>query len=247
MTGLSYARETQSSSPKRTYETYEIDEVIRTIGYLPIIGAVVGVPRIITGIAIVIIGAEGMFWNKFCPGKEEKRFEGSKLIFGGTARIIRGTFETYGCGLVLCVYDKYTNGKNRLLSDLIKAFTSRSAMTSPRLSFSQKVGYGVDEITRTIGYFPIVGATVGIPRIITGIAQCIIGTKNIGWDTISSLKEKKPFRVTGLKLIVDGTANITDGTANIIRGIFETSGFGFLLFVFDVCKKDRWTLLPGFR
>jgi hypothetical protein len=105
-----------------------------------------------------------------------------------------------------------------------------------QLNFSQKLSYGIDLVIRDIGYFPIIGAFVGIPRIVIGIFQKVIGGEgSFSWNEGDGI-----IKFTGSRLAADGEANI-------IRGIFETCCIGFILVGYDLLKDDRWILFPGWR
>lgn len=103
------------------------------------------------------------------------------------------------------------------------------------LTAKQMMSYGADVVVRDIGYIPVVGISVGVPRLITGIWQKIMGGEG-------SLQ----FSAEDGKVYFRGSRQAGDGVANIVRGCFECIPLANLLVLplWDYAHDDRWFLIP---
>lgn len=100
------------------------------------------------------------------------------------------------------------------------------------------VAYSADVIIRDIGYLPGIGAGVGVPRIIIGVWQKVMGGE--GGLAFSEGDGRVHF---------NGSRQAADGVANIVRGCFECIPFAntIILPLWDGCHTDdRWFLIPGY-
>lgn len=106
------------------------------------------------------------------------------------------------------------------------------------LTAVETMTYGADVIVRDIGYIPVIGIGVGVPRVITGIWQKIMGGE--GGLQFSEGSERVHF---------SGSRQGADRVANIVRGCFECIPFANLtvLPIWDCLHSDnRWFLVPGY-
>lgn len=80
----------------------------RVIGYIPIIGCIVGIPRIAYGAATLLsckmslIPKGEMHWNE---GDMTIRYSGNRAVANAHLNIYRGFFECVGMGIVPFTYD----------------------------------------------------------------------------------------------------------------------------------------------
>jgi len=93
-----YTQLFESDLTPRMKAYYHIDQNIRRIGYIPIIGSIVGIPRMCIGVSQQIISKEGDYQGCWNEGNAVTKvtYTGDKLRARGKMNVTRGMFEVVG-------------------------------------------------------------------------------------------------------------------------------------------------------
>jgi len=93
-----YTRLSESDLTSRMRTYYHVDKNIRRIGYIPIIGSIVGIPRMCIGLSQQIISKEGDYQGSWNEGDmiTKVTYTGDKLRARGKMNVTRGMFEVVG-------------------------------------------------------------------------------------------------------------------------------------------------------